>query len=415
MNGVLALARAVAGTPLEELDLAHVEPRYVDIVRRCAGQNGQAAEILRDWTRGLPDGDAILRAVCAQTPGGETTPQEAADPAQAGERPPSRFRLLSAKEVQQLPAPTPLIEGLLYEETLSALYGPEATFKSFTALDWHLCIGLGLPWCGRRTKQGATVYVSAEGSRGLGRRIEAWERAYAHEAAAWCHFLTDAPQLLDDGEVDDLLSVLEVLAPAPVLVTLDTVARTMVGGDENSSRDMGRYVAAADRIKRALGCAVNLIHHSARAGGNIRGSTSLPAALDTEIRAERDQDVLTLTCDKQKDAEEFLPIIMAKRVVQLSDGGSSVVLEATSASEEFSQAERLVLSILVDTFGARGATDSQWREVCESQKVSRPSYYRAKKKQIERGLVLPESNKRGALFLPSPEALAESQGIGKVS
>jgi len=399
MNATLALARAVGGTALEQINVTGLEPRFAEIVRKVAGQNGRAVQVLTEWAATQPDGDDILGAVFAQD---ITTP-----PATAS----SRFRLLSAQEVKLLSPPAPLIEGMLYEETLTALFGPEATFKSITALDWHLCIGTGLAWNGRRVTMGANVYVSAEGRRGLSRRIQAWEQEHGTEAPALCHFLTDAPQLLEDQDVDDLLSVLEVLAPAPVLVTLDTVARTMVGGDENSSRDMGRYVAAADRIRRALRCTVNLIHHSARSGGNIRGSTSLPAALDTEIRAERDHELLTLHCEKQKDAEEFLPMTFSRHVVLLDDGGSSIVLRVTNGLDQFSALERRAGEILRDSFGPEGATDSQWRVVCDSHGISQATYYRAKKRLVEQGLVLPESEKRGARFQLTIKWKADSHAL----
>jgi hypothetical protein len=396
MDGVRALALAVNGRVLSERQLAAVEGRFAPIAREVNGQNGSAATILSAWAADQEDGQDILQKVFALD---ITQP------------PASRFRLLSAQDVKQLPPMRALIDGMLYEETLTALYGPEATFKSFVALDWHLCIATGLPWVGRAVKQGASAYISAEGSRGLGKRIAAWEQAHDREAPAHCHFLTDAPQFLEDRDVDDLLDTLEGVNAPLELVTIDTVARTSVGGDENSSRDMGRYVAAADRIKRALRCTVNLIHHATRAGGNIRGSTSLPAALDTEVRAQREGDQLILTCQKQKDAEEFLPITFSKEVVQLTGGGSSVVLRPSSGLEEMTALERRAGEILADSFGPEGATDSQWRMVCDSHGLSQASYYRSKKRLVEQGLVAPESDKRGARFQLTTKWKGDSHAI----
>jgi RecA-family ATPase len=71
-----------------------------------------------------------------------------------------------------------------------------------------------------------------------------------------------------------------------VLAVVDTLARCFVGGEENSARDMGRFVAAADRLRTATGAAALLLHHVSRHGGAIRGSTALPGALDTGIAVE---------------------------------------------------------------------------------------------------------------------------------
>ena len=51
----------------------------------------------------------------------------------------------------------------------------------------------------------------------------------------------------------------------PKLIIFDTLARCMVGGDENSPLDMGRAVAAADRVRVETGAAVLLVHHPTKA------------------------------------------------------------------------------------------------------------------------------------------------------
>ena len=57
----------------------------------------------------------------------------------------------------------------------------------------------------------------------------------------------------------------------------------MVGGDENSSKDMGNLIAGADALCRATGATVLLVHHTPRNGDNLRGHTSLEGAVDTAI------------------------------------------------------------------------------------------------------------------------------------
>ena len=56
--------------------------------------------------------------------------------------------------------------------------------------------------------------------------------------------IRDAVGLLDPhGDVAKLVRTLEPIAPV-ALTVIDTLARSFVGGDENSSQDMGKFIAA---------------------------------------------------------------------------------------------------------------------------------------------------------------------------
>jgi hypothetical protein len=49
------------------------------------------------------------------------------------------------------------------------------------------------------------------------------------------------------------------------------------------------------------------IHHTGRSGEHLRGAIAIDGAATTTIKVEKSEDVLTLTCTKQKDAAEFDP------------------------------------------------------------------------------------------------------------
>jgi len=106
----------------------------------------------------------------------------------------------------------------------------------------------------------------------------------------------------------------------------------MVGGEENSAKDFGLFIAGVDRIRRVTGAAVLLIHHCGK-DGKTRGSTALPGALDVHMLADADGDFMTITCDKMKDAERFAPIALRRRVIQFEDGTSSLVLVPVDNAE----------------------------------------------------------------------------------
>jgi hypothetical protein len=107
-----------------------------------------------------------------------------------------------------------------------------------------------------------------------------------------------------------------------VLVIFDTLARSMVGGDEYSARDMGEVVATLDRFT-ALGCAVMFTHHSGRGNDDHgRGSSALDAAVDTELRIEKranDDTAITLKRTKQRNCREDLKWHLRRVDVEGSD------------------------------------------------------------------------------------------------
>jgi hypothetical protein len=240
--------------------------------------------------------------------------------------------------VLQLPEPEWLIDGLVEREAFTVLYGATETAKSFLALDWTLSVASGLPWQGRAVKRGPVVYIVGEGGRGFTRRIKAWMLAHKLQDVPDAYFLKGPVQLLHAQDVQDLLSAVAALPIKPVLIVLDTLARCFVGGEENSSKDIGEAVDAVSRVISTTGAAVLLIHHTGIAGGHARGSTALPGAADGMIRQERDQKsgVITLTNIKQKDEEKFQSITLKLKQVCLGTDGAgnsltSCVLEGTNA------------------------------------------------------------------------------------
>ncbi len=76
---------------------------------------------------------------------------------------PARCRLLTAREVLELPDPEWLIDGFMEQAVFGGLYGRSGDGKTFVALDLALSIATGRVWQGRVVKQGPVVYVVAEG------------------------------------------------------------------------------------------------------------------------------------------------------------------------------------------------------------------------------------------------------------
>lgn len=221
----------------------------------------------------------------------------------------SRFKLLDERELAALPRPSWLIDGIL-PNGLSVLFGPPKAGKSFLALDWALSIGAGERWLGRRVRQGWVVYLAAEGADGLRIRVPAWRshRGIA-EPLEHVRYLATGANLLDPAHVAELRELLAKLPEPPRLIVVDTMARTLLGGDENSAKDVGTFIAVVDQLRQ--GRAALVVHHSGHDRDHReRGSSALRGAADLSARVEKDGRQLKLSCEALKDAAEWKRVDM---------------------------------------------------------------------------------------------------------
>lgn len=230
---------------------------------------------------------ASLAAECIIAPDDGHGPGSAASPAQ-------RFRPLHADQLDSMPPLSWLVPGEIPRVGFGAVYGPTGSGKSFYCLDRALTLAQDSP----------VVYVAGEGVGGYGARKLAWCRHHG-KGAGQLYFVRDAPNLLDASQVGELIDAIAPLAP--VLVVLDTLARCLVGGDENSAQSMGIFIAACDRIHRETGATVLVVHHTGKAGQSERGSSALRAACDFLLGLSEDDGLITLTCEKVKDGEVAEP------------------------------------------------------------------------------------------------------------
>lgn len=206
----------------------------------------------------------------------------------------------------QLPAQ--LVEGLLTVGGMSSVPGHPNAGKSYFAGALSLAVASGLNFLGRRVQQAPVVYVAAEGAASMLARFQADARFHKRLPGHLALVGQSVTLLEPSADVDALVATcreVQVRTGAPVgLVVIDTVARVMVGGDENTAVDMGRLIAAADRLRATTGAHVMLVHHMGKdASKGARGHSSLRAALDTEIEVSVDDATRlhTAKVTKQRD------------------------------------------------------------------------------------------------------------------
>lgn len=233
-------------------------------------------------------------------------PAASSDATPAGTAPRSRFAPVSAGEMKRRPLPRWLIKHVLPESGVCMVYGPSTSGKSFLALDLCMAIARGVDWFGHKTQRpGAVAYVVAEGAGGFGKRLHAYDEHHGSDSSALpLSFIPAAPNLLEVRDVRELVAELKAL-PDLRVVTVDTLAQTTPGADENSSADMGRALAHCRSIGEATGALVLLVGHTGKdATKGPRGHSSQFAAFDAVIEVERSGELRQATVRKAKDGEE---------------------------------------------------------------------------------------------------------------
>jgi len=198
-----------------------------------------------------------------------------------------------------------LVKGWIDQGALSVIYGESNVGKTFLALDLALHIAAGTAWHGARVSGGHVVYLAGEGGRSFDKRLKAVETANPELfTCAEGRFLKYPAPLDLHGDLDAgaLITALGLLGITPALVIIDTLARAMGEGDENTAKDMGKFVQSVDEIRAATGAHVTVIHHSGKdASKGARGSGALRAAVDTEIELRRNGAAIVATATKQRD------------------------------------------------------------------------------------------------------------------
>ena len=257
-------------------------------------------------------------------------------PRDGGENEHREFHFRAASELCKTPTPTDwIVEHYLNAGSLGMIFGEPGSMKSFLAIDIGLCVATGHDWNNCKVKQGAVFYIAGEGFGGINRRIMAWSIDNSIDMQGVPFFISDRPaRILDKDGGEEVTKAVDVLIEEhgkPVLVIIDTLNRNFGSGDENSTKDMTRFIITIDALRRRYGCAVLIIHHSGLATTErARGASALKASLDWEYQLSKTGDngsFRTMKCTKAKDFEAAPTISFEPSEVQLdgwTDGDEPV-------------------------------------------------------------------------------------------
>lgn len=219
-----------------------------------------------------------------------------------------RFRIIPAYRVQPNLTGAWLVKHLLPARGLAVIYGPPGSGKSFIGLDVAYHIAMGEMWAGKKVKQAGVIYIAAEGGNGFANRIVACRAHLDAPDDTPIGVVYVAPNLgAEKGDVELLIKEIDAQAFAlgweVGAVFIDTLARTMIGADENSAVDMGCFVRNVDTISTHFKCLGVAIHHTGKdTDRGMRGSSALHGAADTEWEiSEDDSAKKAVRTAKQKD------------------------------------------------------------------------------------------------------------------
>jgi hypothetical protein len=303
-------------------------------------------------------------------------------------------RLLTRSALRTLPDPQPLIDNVLDRGTTALLYGRWATAKSFTALDWAASVATGRAWQGRPSAQCRALYIAGEGAFGFKGRVDAWE-------VGWNTTITDDQfailphpvNLTQHLAVGNLAALIEWGGYS--FIVLDTLARCMVGADENSAKDCGIVVDALTRLlaRTPDGRGVILgVHHAGKDGKTLRGSSAFEGAADTVYFASRDGAVITLDREKRKDGPEFDRHTLR---LNLIPGTRSAVVDVGDTPGDTTDRAVSLLSTFVSHFKVTGASKSELKLAAD---MPHATFYRALSDLLKSGSLLNVGTDRRSFY-----------------
>lgn len=294
-----------------------------------------------------------------------------------------RRKLATAGAIGRRPPPRPIVSGLIYQNSLTWLIGKSGSFKSFVALDVAQHVAADRPWGGRKVWGGPVVYVVAEGAGGMSLRVRAWEEVNGPSADELIMY----PEAVQIMGADWPVFVELCREIRPVMVTIDTQARSTVGVNENDNGEMGVAIQRLGVLQAATGACVLVVHHIGRNGEDARGASAIDGAQDTELRIERKGGPkalrAVLTMDKQKDSADTGEIEIKAQVVPLGldeftgEPISSLVttpdvfadpIPLAPWREDLGANQVVILSVLRELFSEEGGTKAEVRRACVERK-----------------------------------------------
>lgn len=295
--------------------------------------------------------------------------------------------VLFAGDVQPVTHTSDFVEDLLRDNEFSVIYGESNCGKTFFMLDLAMHVALGRKWRDKEVEQGGVIYAALEGGHGTKNRIVAFRQHHEINEDIPLAVIPSNINLLDSQ--DDMTAFIQAIEKAKSrlqnvrLIVIDTLARAISGGDENSSQDMGTLISNADALRGLTGAHIAFIHHSGKdALKGARGHSSLRAAVDTEIEISR-QDAESpsqIKIVKQREMEMIEPMAFSLKSTVLGvnkrkkEVTSCVVVPCAVVTVEkeikLTSIEKFIFDALLDCIISNGVARTVQKDALPVQSVT---------------------------------------------
>lgn len=264
--------------------------------------------------------------------------------------PSGRFSLTWFGDIAPNAVKRTFIKGVFGEGEFTTISGLPGSGKSAITTDAACHVAAGMPWQGRPVRQGLVVFIAAERKTLTERRMLAFKKR---------HGVGNIPLLVLGGMIDMTSTNVDARAIAATIkqaevecgqscvwIIVDTLTRTFGPGDQNASKDMGRYVQNCDLIRETVGAHLTTIHHTAWTGERGKGAIDLDGAVDASFLVKSKVGSYEFICDGANDGEEgtICKFRMESVVVGTSEDGEPTTApvivpdDAKEAAEAFAAA-----------------------------------------------------------------------------
>lgn len=311
------------------LALEHFVPSHLTaeqayaILLEALGQTAYDPNGPSDWTA-----DKFLARLDGRRPVPDSWKATASVPwPEAPPLPTGRLRRAMHKrsEIHDLPDPVPLIDHVLFRNSVTVLAGKFGTYKSFIATGWACSLATGREWFGFQVPEPVTViYAAAEGAAGIRRRLNAWEKAHGVVVPDSLYLISVSVRLNRPEDVTELEELIKETGAAALI--FDTFHASTPGLDENDNGGIGEIFDIMRGLQERHGVACILPHHTGHSGERSRGGSSIEDDADTTfvIRLKGEdrgpENLRTMVHRKTKD-EALLPDMPLR--LELIDGTKS--------------------------------------------------------------------------------------------
>ena len=210
-----------------------------------------------------------------------------------------------------------VVDGLFTLPSLSIVYGNSGSLKSMLLADMAACIAAGRPWLtptvdsddlSRHVIQVPALWCDFDnGKRRTDERFDAIGHAYSMPTDSPLYYVSMPSPWLNIGDNNSLMQFYDDCSALGVkFIVIDNLGVTIGGSDENSA-EMATVMGNARWLAEQLGAAIVFIHHQRKANGisghmgdDLRGHSSIKAALDLALLVEREDRSKSVTVKSTK-------------------------------------------------------------------------------------------------------------------